>query len=131
MKLYHFTPEHLLPEILKDGITKGVLPVFNDDDELEYFLPNCQWLTAEPYYYKQSWAPSHLIDYDRTACRLTITIPKSHRHKLIPAIDFVSSYSGLTKRCVTEYAGSEKWYVFLDRIPAGWIRQIDFKRDMT
>ncbi len=127
MKLYHFAPEHMVEGILHEGLTKGTIPM-QDDERISFFGP-CQWLTADKDFNAQSWATSKLIDYDRTAVRLQISIPKSHRHKLKSALEMerVLPIQGL----VTGWPGSENWYVFLGSIPRGWIRQVAKKPEVV
>ncbi len=119
MILYHFAPAHLVSQILQDGLTLGTFPLY-EDGELQ-FLPRCQWLTLEPDERKQSWATKSLIDYNRTAYRLTIAIPDSHHKKLIRASDFIRGFPQEACRLIEDWPGSDKWYIFRGRIPPKWI----------
>ena len=97
----------------------GSFPLF--DENSTTFIPRCQWLTSESDKRKQSWATKQLIDYDRTAYRLTIQIPKSHHKKLVRAIDFVKDMSVERRRIIEDWAGSDQWYIYLGVISPKWI----------
>jgi hypothetical protein len=127
MKLYHFTSEHLLPDILKQGITLGVLPIFNEQLKQYEFLTPCQWLTKDSDFNNQSWATSHILGYDRTAFRITVVIPKHHRSKLWSAYDYLPKLPGENKRLIKDWTGSKDWYLFFGKIPRGWIREVKSK----
>lgn len=119
MILYHFCAAHMKDSIMNCGLTLGGFPLLSDGQY--QLIPRCQWLTAESDPRKQSWATKHLIDYSRTAYRLTIDIPSSYHKKIVLATDFVKDMSGEAKQIVTEWAGSDKWYIFRGIIPAKWI----------
>jgi|GEM_PF-507314 len=127
MRLYHFAPAHLLGPIMTDGLTLGKLPIMNDDGELQSFIWPCQWLTSNGDWDKQSWATSQLIDYDRTAYRLTVAIPKAQRDNLFEAWDYCMRLPSPGHRLVEDWPGSEHWYLFLGQIPPGWIRKVEKK----
>jgi len=127
MKLYHFTPEHLLKRVLSGGITLGKIPILDERGNVKSFVTNCQWLTSDGDWDKQSWATSQLINYDRTAYRLLVKIPKSSRNKLCKAHDILNQLPMPSQRLITDWPGSDNWYLFFGRIPPGWIRQVDKK----
>jgi hypothetical protein len=127
MKLYHFTPEFLLNRILSEGVTLGKIPILDSSGNVKSFATGCQWLTSDGGWDKQSWATSQLINYDRTACRMMIKIPKSSRDKLCKAHDILDQLPKSSQRLITDWQGSENWYLFFGRIPPGWIRQVDKK----
>lgn len=109
----------MVEAIKREGLRLGAYPIFSGDKA--EFIPNIQWLTAEPDRTKQSWATSYLIHYDRTAYRLTIRIPGSHHKKLIKAIEYVSVLPERDRGIVLDWPGSEMWYVFQGHIPPQWI----------
>ena len=80
-----------------------------------------QWLTAEKDPSKQSWNTHNLISYSRTEVRLTVSIPDSYRKKLIKATDLVKTLPQEGWYIITDYAGSEAWYIYKGRIPPSWI----------
>lgn len=119
MTLYHFCAAHMLKSILAEGLTEGMFPHF-EGEKFEP-IPRCQWLTADPDPKKQSWATRVYINYSRTAYRLTVNIPDSYRKKLVRAADFVKEMSEEDQRLVTDWPGSENWYIFRGKIPVKWI----------
>lgn len=126
MRLYHFAPEQLIESILSEGLTLGKIPVLHEDGTLTFRGP-CQWLTKDGDWNNQSWATQQLITYDRTAYRLQISIPKAHRHLLINAYDYLPQLPVFSKSLITDWKGSENWYLFSGRIPRGWIRKVEQK----
>lgn len=126
MKLYHFAPVHMLQSILSNGLTLGRLPIVDDNGNMLLISP-CQWLTKDGRWDKQSWATQQLVDYDRTAYRLLISIPKSHRKSLVKAHDYLPQLPGENKRLITDWEGSENWFLYFGRIPPGWIRKVEQK----
>lgn len=119
MVLYHFCAKHCLNDILRDGLTLGMTPVFTANSMS--IMRGHQWLTAEKDPRKQSWNTHNLISYSRTAVRLTVCIPDNYRKKLIKATDLVKTLPPEGRYIITEYAGSEAWYIYKGRIPPKWI----------
>lgn len=119
MTLYHFCAAHMVQAIRENGLTLGGFPLFEKGKA--QFLPNHQWLTVEPDSRKQSWATSNMIDYSRTDYRLTVNIPESRRRKLVRAADFVKDMPEESRFIVENWDGSDKWYIYLGKIPAKWI----------
>lgn len=124
MKLYHFTAAHLVSSIQRNGLTMGQLPILDKDGNLVSVISPCQWLTSDGDWDKQSWATKNLINYDRTAYRLLFSIPKAHRKQLFKAHDFLPNLPTPTQRLITDWEGSEHWYLFFGKIPRGWIREV-------
>lgn len=119
MILYHFCARHSLLDILRDGLTLGRTPVFeNGMIHLEF---GQQWLTAEKDPRKQSWNTHTLVPYSRTAARLTVRIPDNYRKKLVKAADLAKTLPPEGRYFITDYAGSEAWYIYKGRIPPKWI----------
>ncbi len=117
--LYHFCAAHDLRSILDSGLTEGCTPIWeNGKCRVER---NTQWLTADKEPSRQSWNTRHVLPYSRTAYRLTVTIPYSHRKKIIPAKDFMAQYPEENASLVTGWPGSENWFVFRGIIPPAWI----------
>lgn len=123
MILYHFCPSHLVDSIRKNGLTRGVFPLM--DEKRTKFIRGCQWLTKEPDQQKQSWATGGLILYSRTACRFTVDIPLNRTRKLKRATDFVKEFPPIYKRIVTDWEGSENWFIYCGNIPKKWFRKIE------
>ena len=119
MVLYHFCAKRFLPGILRDGLTKGGTPII--ENGIMRLQMGHQWLTAEKDPRKQSWNTHNLVTYSRTAVRLTVNIPDSYRKKLVNATDLVKTIPPEGRYIITEYAGSEAWYIYKGRIPPKWI----------
>ena len=115
MVLYHFCAKRFLPGILRDGLTKGRTPII--EGGMMRLQMGHQWLTAEKDPRKQSWNTHNLISYSRTAVRLTVNIPDSYRKKLVKATDLVETIPPEGRYIITDYAGSEAWYIYKGRIP--------------
>lgn len=123
MKLYHFAPEHLVDAILKQGITEGKLPNLLSNGQV-MLHDNVQWLTSDKEFGNQSWATKELINYDRTAARFTVKIPKTSRKMLWNAREILPHLPQGSRQLITGWTGSEDWYLFFGKIPRGWIREV-------
>lgn len=119
MTLYHFCAAHMKNSILANGLTEGKFPHWEGNNLQP--IPRCQWLTADPNPRNQSWATQHVIDYSRTAYRLTVNIPDSYRKKLFRALDFVRDMPIEDHQLVNGWPGGENWYIYCGNIPAKWI----------
>ena len=119
MILYHFCAAFMKDSILAEGLTEGAFPHWEGTDLKP--IPRCQWLTVDSDPRNQSWATQHVIDYSRTAFRLTINIPNSHHKKLVRALDFIRNMSAEDQQLVTGWAGGDKWYIYRGNIPPKWI----------
>lgn len=117
--IYHFCAAHSVRGILTEGLTKGMTPV-QKDGEMR-FMQRTQWLTADKDPARQSWNTHSLVPYSRAAYRLTVSIPYSHRKKLIKATEFIKALPEENIGLVGDWAGSENWYVYIGVIPPKWI----------
>ena len=117
--LYHFCAAKDVKAIRESGLTLGMTPIWTGL-RLELFH-RTQWLTKERDPDKQSWNTHNLVSYSRTAYRLTIDIPGSHKKKLIPAWEFIGRLPPENAGLVRDWPGSDMWYVFQGKIPPGWI----------
>ena len=87
--LYHFCAAKDVKSIRENGLTLGMTPIVTDG-KLDMIFKT-QWLTRERNPDKQSWNTHTLVSYSRTAYRLTVDIPGSHKKKLIPAREFIET----------------------------------------
>ena len=117
--LYHFCAAKDVKSIRENGLTLGMTPILTGQ-KLE-LVRGTQWLTKERDPGKQSWHTYNLVSYSRTAYRLTIDVPGSHRKKLIPAREFIERFPLENAGLVRDWPGSDMWYVFTGEIPPGWI----------
>jgi len=129
VKLYHFSPAHLVESIQANGLTLGKLPIIDEGKGIVRLFSPCQWLTKEKNFNSQSWATRNIVTYDRTAFRIILAIPKSHRAVLCRAHDYLPQLPKDSQRLITDWEGSEHWYLFFGNIPSGWIRKIEPKED--
>jgi len=66
LTLYHFTSRWVLPRLLREGITRGDVPVSPTEG---YMAP---WLTDDPSFTKQGWKSGSFLD--KTEVRLTVKV---------------------------------------------------------
>jgi hypothetical protein len=120
MKVYHFTARHLLAGCLNEGLTKGMIPLF-DDVGNPYVAPGWQWVTTNPNW-DQAWDSGTTLPYSRTAHRLTVKVPKAHGWRLHRWRRVVPGY-------MAEVLGAEgdpeNWLLFHGRIKPAWIWRVD------
>lgn len=118
IKLYHFTPDHLLMGCQLDGLTKGVLPI-QISGQIRV-LANIQWLTLNPSF-TQSWNVMSSLPYDRTANRLTICIP----HTCIESLYLWTAIGPLmapkTYQWLSLVGDAQNWCIYVGKIPPEWI----------
>lgn len=121
MKLYHFTSPLHVDGCKKEGVYKGVIPLYQNGNL--GVLSGWQWLTANPDF-NQGWANTEfsILPYDRTAFRIEIVIPKTARKRLYKWLDICSRFP--IDQHLNTYGDPKNWYVFDGRIKPGWIRQI-------
>ena len=119
MVLYHFYAKRFLPGILRDGLTLGGTPII--EGGMMRLQIGQQWLTSEKDPRKQSWNTHNLVTYSRTEVRLTVSIPDSYRKKLVKATDLAKTLPPEGRYIITDYAGSEAWYIYKGRVPPSWI----------
>ena len=127
MKLYHFCPAHFLPAIRKEGLTKGMIPVFKENTA--EIVPGFQWLTLNKSF-DQSWEKNGSLPYRRNEYRITVKIPKKDNN-LIPWLALCNHtelrpYIEPLNECGTP----ENWFVYQGRIRPGMFRGIDLNPDL-
>jgi hypothetical protein len=122
MKLYHFTSSEHVGGCLKEGITKGFLPLFIEGNIS--LLPNAQWLTSNSEF-TQTWAENSTLPYDRTAFRLKINIPKTSLKQLYKWSDICDGLPLLPD--FNTYGDYENWWIFKGRIKPSWIKSVEKK----
>lgn len=119
MKLFHFCGRRFVESILREGLTKGTFP---KPTKLGWdFTRFRQWLTEEPDANKQSWATRYTIHYGRTDCRLIVDIPDEYMGNLKRAVEYVQNMPREHRRIVTDWPGSDKWFIYIGVIPPEWI----------
>jgi len=126
MKLYHFTPRHLLPGCQREGLTKGMTPLVKDGRIT--LSTGWQWLTSDASF-DQPWCDQEFstLPYDRTECRITVKIPKHYRDCLHNADEWVPMIKDVTHPHFFYENNYLDWFVFRGRVKPSWFRQVDHK----
>ena len=124
MTLYHFTSPKHIHGVLRDGLSMGRVLISMDP------LRACsgyQWLTTNPDW-EQSWNTMTNLDYDRTAYRLTISIPRIARSKLIKWVPhgkrMVEPHAW---RALNSDGTPENWVLFKGVVRRQWFDAVDAK----
>ena len=131
MKLYHFTAKHLLDSILKEGLTKGAIPLITPSG-LRLATP-VQWLTINKGF-DQVWNTKLIIKYDRNDVRLTVKIPNTELGRnLIKWTDFiVIPEMQATAQSLNDKEGDfNNWYIYAGIVKKHWIRDIEHKSNIV
>lgn len=122
MILYHFCADHLLPAILREGLTLGRI-AWTEKGQIRMRY-GFQWLTEDPDREKQEWCnPEYsTLPYDRAANRLTVVIPKEAEVNLsrwvetgpliMPAEQF---------RILNIFGEPEKHWLYRGNVRPAWI----------
>jgi hypothetical protein len=124
MTLYHFTSLKHIRGCLAEGLTKGHVPTQLEPPEL---ASGWQWLTTDESF-QQSWNTMTNLDYDRTAYRITITLPyyaagKVYRwEKKGPKLCKRSTYETLSSQ-----GDPENWRLFKGTLHPQWMVDVTAK----
>lgn len=126
MKLFHFCSKVHVRSIKTEGLTKGSIPLCNEDGFPVSKIPGLQWLTSNPDW-GQEWEAGSSLPYRRNDFRIVVSIPKSHRDKLMKWDVLCEQVDSLadTAKVLNAFGDPENWYVYADRIKPGWFRGID------
>ena len=125
MKLYHFTPEHLLFGIKQEGICKGKIPVLLGHTTVLGFM-NGNWFTANPAWLQEWCNPEYSsLPYDRSAVRLTLDFPEDF--PVIQWEKFAVGKLSTTAKILGEFADPSNWWISEDPVPVDFIQAVDFK----
>jgi hypothetical protein len=129
MKIYHFCAPQFLDGIQKQGLILGRTPYRANGKVI--FLRGTQWMTVNPEF-SQPWNGMVLIRYDRTAFRLTYTIPKPERSHLLTWWELKAQMQHeLGEECILpgfeDDMDTQSWRIFLGTVKPGWLRGIQAK----
>lgn len=126
MKLFHFTSRHHVQDVLRIGLTKGVI-VTGDTLLNPGFIYGYQWFTANPAP-EQSWNEGSSLPYDRCEYRLTVNVPDIYECNILNWLEGGRSLSTFYD-IANSYGDPENWRLYKGVIPPGWIKRVDrFKR---
>jgi hypothetical protein len=114
-----------LADILKQGLTLGKFPLISNLG-ISFVTP-CQWLTLNNNFETQSWNTSNFIKYGRNDYRLTIELPRIVMRKIVKATDYIKLIPVEYRHIVTDWDGSDEWYLYLGKIKPEWITKVDIK----
>jgi hypothetical protein len=120
MKLWHFTAAHLLPSILREGLTRGMIPLSDDPPRL---LPGFQWLTRNPAWEQACLEGTGRLPYSRTEVRLTVVVPKADHAQLLPWLSVCRQVP--LHEVLNSLGDPENWMLFRGRVKPAWIRRVE------
>lgn len=129
VRLYHYTGHDHVDGIRRDGITRG--SVYVPWATGYRVVHGVQWLTDSDDWSGQGWATQIVLrNHDRTSVRYSVVIPKSARPNLHRWNDYARVVLRVPEhhlRAFNQAGGSDgsRWYVYVGRIPCGWLRAID------
>jgi hypothetical protein len=122
-RIFHFTNQINLPEILRDGIDRGEVPISPTDIRQ---APN---LTSSPNARAQAWAVDSNIT-DKTKMRLTVRIPgKDERLETWLSISRRLRSPTWWQRRLDPTGQAKFWFVFWGTIPPEWITVVEIRND--
>ena len=122
MRLYHFCPEWMLEDILRQGLTLGSLVAQGPNAEI-MLVPGYQWLTKNREW-NQSWCEFSSRPYKRNEIRLAIKIPFMRCKQAIPWLRFCAKNPNPSWRNLNAYGDPDNWYVYHGNIPPNWIEKV-------
>ena len=132
MRLYHFTARHHVeggdghagPGILHAGVLPNTHPLIDSPHGLVWLTTDATW--------EQAFAPRavHGVDCDRTEARITVTIPRGARRKLLTVDDILPFVRSDWRDDFTGGIDLSAWRAYRGRIPWAWTRGIAYRSDV-
>jgi hypothetical protein len=119
IELYHYTSKERLQLILKEGITKGDVPITPDKGF------NAPWLTEDMDWGTQNWTTGAV--YNKMAVRLTVNI--STADPLLCKWSKVAEEYKMDKkwfRALNKGNNSDKWFIYKGIISPEMISSIEY-----
>lgn len=121
LKLFHFTSRHHIQGCLKEGLTKGVIPLSVDPPIL---VKDFQWLTTNKTF-DQSWCRYGTLPYNRNDYRITVKIPKNKRNLLIRWMLLCKHEKfKLSAMALNSQGDPNNWYLFKGIVKPKWFRDV-------
>ena len=127
MRLYHFTPAHLLHGCISNGLSKGSVPHQSRkqrQDGSVCLIYGYQWLTLNNKF-TQSWCEGGTLPYDRTEYRLTIVIPKLRQRNVLHWLDVCKTNQMAQE--LNSMRDAENWVLYKGIVRPQWIVAVDRK----
>lgn len=124
MILYHFTSPRHIAGCRKEGLRLGSVPIVDTGTKV-MLLRGYQWCTTNPER-DQSWAQNGTLPYDRTAYRLTISIPRQHRKHILVWLDICDSLCHWSMiDALNSFGDPENWRLYHGIIYPSFIKQVE------
>lgn len=125
MKLYHWTADHLIEGIKRDGLNHGRTPFFNDEINAIDFLNGHIWLTDDGNYENQKWAIPVSINYSRREWRIEINIPNHCQGNVWPMRKVCEMLGDSMLPGFNDYPEmTDHWFVHMGAIPRQYFKSI-------
>lgn len=125
MTLYHLTSAHLIANIRKAGLNKGVLPWNLDEHGRPELVRGYQWLTTNAEFI-QPWCLLGNLPYARNAIRITVHVPATHEGRLGRWLDLCNKYRPACADEINATGGDVgNWWVYRGAIPPDWFVAIE------
>lgn len=127
---YHFTRRDAAHQIKREGLTKGVTPVKDEDQTA--FLKHTQWLTTVAEQSDQEWTDGYKSRFgvSRTEARVKINIPTPFMGNVMEFQEFCNLFKDHLPDKYNAFPELSKgWYVYFGDIPKAWIANIRFYQE--
>lgn len=121
MIVYHFCCKRDAKRIMKQGLTLGHIPKWDEVNRRWVLRSGFQWVTLNDDPDAQSWDTHYLLRYSRTEMRLTIDIPKEYEDHLLNMREMTDVVDGIAPELYEGWSGSNDWRVYRGSIPKAWI----------
>lgn len=125
MIVYHFCCKRDAKRIMKEGITLGHIPIWDDKNQRFVLRAGFQWLTTDSDPDAQSWDTHYLLRYSRTEVRIKIDIPDAWLDHLLDMHEMQQLIPQINPKLYEDWYGNENWRVYRGSIPKKWIVQAD------
>jgi len=119
--LYHFTSRHHINGCIREGLTRGAIPLSVDPPKL---IPGFQWLTQNKSF-EQEWCKYGTLPYSRNDYRITIKIQKNKRASLIKWLLLCKEEQfKFAARFLNSFGDPQNWYLFYGIVKPKWFREV-------
>jgi len=117
MILYHFTRPNNVESIKEYGIIRGDVPTSPTDGF------NAPWLTDDPEPKNQTW----IAIADKNKVRITVNIKNDKWLRKWSSFAATRELDPMLLEAIDKLGGggSNHWYIYLGRIPAKWVIEVE------